>query len=173
MLLRHGKSTWGESAPDHDRTLKNRGQRDAARVGRFLEREGMAPDWVWSSTAKRAADTAQIVVKAGDLDVAVEEITELYGADADEILAVVARTPDWAGSALVVGHNPGMEEAVSSLARRDCGMATCTLAVVALPIEMWGELTAAARGRLVGIWHPSELPPDPADLADGEQEDDA
>ncbi len=173
LLLRHGKSSWGESAPDHDRTLKNRGQRDAARVGRFLEREGMAPDWVWTSTATRAADTARIVVKAGDLDVAVEETTELYGADPDEIMSVVARTPDWAGAVLVVGHNPGMEEAAGSLARRDCGMATCALAVIALPIELWGELTAATLGRLVGLWHPSELPADPTGPADGGPHDDA
>lgn len=161
LLLRHGKSRWGESAPDHDRTLRKRGERDAARVGRFLEREGLPPDWVWSSTATRAADTAQIVVKAGDFDVAVEEVSELYGADLDDILAVAARTPDWAATVLVVGHNPGMEETASTLTRRDCGMATCTLAAIVLPIEAWSELVAAPRGRLAGIWHPSELPADP------------
>jgi phosphohistidine phosphatase len=160
LLLRHGKAHWGESMPDHDRTLRNRGLRDATRVGRFLEREGMAPDWVWTSTATRAADTAQIVVKAGDFDVPVEETTELYGADADEILAVVARTPDWAETVLAVGHNPGMEEAASALARQDVGMATCGLAAIELAAESWAEVNAATRGRLTGTWHPTELSAD-------------
>jgi phosphohistidine phosphatase len=163
LLLRHGKAEWGAPVPDHDRTLRKRGRRDAARVGRFLAAEGLAPEWIWSSTAERAADTARRVVAGGDLGLAIEATEALYGAEADEILEIVAQSPDWAGTVLVVGHNPGMEEAAEALTRRECAMATCSLAVIELAVEGWPELSSAPRGSLRGLWHPSELPEEPAD----------
>jgi phosphohistidine phosphatase len=151
ILLRHGKSNWDEPLPDHDRPLTKRGKRDAATVGRLLTQEGLAPEWVWSSTAARARDTADRAARAGEWDVDVAVTEALYGADATEILAVLSGTPDWADSVLAVGHNPGMEDAASELARDLVSLRTCELAVIRLPVESWVELRGNPRGRLEAL----------------------
>ena len=47
LVLRHAKSAWDTGAArDFDRPLSKRGRRDAPRVGRFLARSGLTPDYV-------------------------------------------------------------------------------------------------------------------------------
>jgi phosphohistidine phosphatase len=157
ILLRHGKSSWDDPVPDHDRHLAKRGRRDAERAGRFLAEEGLEPEWLWSSTAARAAQTASILAEAAEWDVDPAFSEALYGATDGEILDVVATTPDWADIVMVVGHNPGMEEAASELVRELCSLRTCEMAVVRLPIETWSELAAAPHGRLEAIWRGADL----------------
>jgi phosphohistidine phosphatase len=161
LLLRHGKSAWGDDGlTDHDRPLKKRGIRDAGRMGRFVLAEGLAPDFIWSSTAVRARDTARLFAEGADLDEDAVELTEmLYAADPETILAVAASSPDVEIVAMV-GHNPGTEEAVEALTRRLADMPTCALAVIELPIEGWGELSPVTRGRLAAVYLPRELPDD-------------
>ena len=44
-LVRHAKSSWDDvSLRDHDRPLNKRGKRDAPRMGRLLNVEGLVPD---------------------------------------------------------------------------------------------------------------------------------
>ena len=168
ILLRHGKSSWDDPVADHDRQLAKRGRRDAERAGKFLAAEGLEPDWLWSSTAARAAETAFILGEAADWDVEPTMTEALYGASDGEILEVVAGTPDWADIVMVVGHNPGMEEAASGLVRELCSLRTCEMAVVQLPIERWSELAAAPRGRLEAVWRGADL-----GTQTGEEEGDA
>ena len=64
-ILRHAKSSWkDEGLPDHDRPLNKRGKRDAPRMGRLLAEEGLVPDLIVSSTAKRAHKTTTEVADA-------------------------------------------------------------------------------------------------------------
>ncbi|MCB1234427.1 MAG: histidine phosphatase family protein, partial [Verrucomicrobiae bacterium] len=67
ILIRHAKSDWGDaSLDDHERSLNDRGLRDAPRVGEELARRGAKPDVILTSTAVRALTTARAV--AGKLD---------------------------------------------------------------------------------------------------------
>ena len=64
LILRHAKSSWqNNDLSDHDRPLNPRGQRDAPDVGKRLRNEGLIPDAVLSSTAKRARQTAEAVAE--------------------------------------------------------------------------------------------------------------
>ena len=55
LILRHAKSSWKDSSlTDHDRPLNKRGKQDAPRMGKFLLQQGLTPDRIISSTAKRA-----------------------------------------------------------------------------------------------------------------------
>jgi phosphohistidine phosphatase len=159
LLLRHGKSSWDTPLPDHDRPLRKRGRRAAEAVGAFLEREGLAPDWLWTSTATRALDTARLVASAAALDIEPEATERLYGADAGDILSIVATTPDSADTVLVVGHNPGLGELAGALAGRDVHLTTCGLAVLELDVEEWAEVPAWPGARLVALRRPEPPPP--------------
>jgi phosphohistidine phosphatase len=60
ILIRHAKSDWEHPAlDDHDRPLNARGQRSAPRIGAWLAAQGLAPDAVLCSTARRTRETWQ------------------------------------------------------------------------------------------------------------------
>ena len=64
LILRHAKSSlkYGD-IPDHDRPLNKRGKKQAPEMGILLKQLQLVPDYVISSTAKRAVDTAKSVAE--------------------------------------------------------------------------------------------------------------
>ena len=113
LILRHAKSSWKNNAlSDHDRPLNPRGQRDAPNVGKRLRNEDLIPDAILSSTAKRACQTAEAVAQesgcAGELQLS----GELYGGGPEAYLEAIRNLPSAVDCALVVGHNPDLEELV-------------------------------------------------------------
>ena len=63
MLLRHAKSDWPEGVADVNRPLKKRGKKAALRTGEWLLEQQLCPDWIVSSPAQRASETAEKVCK--------------------------------------------------------------------------------------------------------------
>ena len=58
VLIRHAKSSWADpTLADHDRPLNERVQQAAALVGLHLRAEGLHPDLVLCSSARRARQT--------------------------------------------------------------------------------------------------------------------
>ena len=158
LILRHAKSSWKDtSLADHDRPLNKRGKRDAPRMGKFVREQGLVPDRIISSTAKRARNTAKAVAKACDCQDKVELTSEFYHAGPGSYLAVLQNAPDNEKRVMVVGHNPGMEALVAHLTGRMETMPTAALAHVALPIEKWTELDYEVQGELLDLWHPKGI----------------
>ena len=158
LILRHAKSSWKDaSLADHDRPLNKRGKRDAPRMGRLLQEQGLVPDRIISSTAKRARNTAKAVAKACDCKDKVELTSEFYHAGPGAYLAVLQNVSDDGQRVMVVGHNPGMEALVSHLTGRMETMPTAALAHVVLPIEKWDELDYEIQGELLHLWRPKAL----------------
>ena len=64
-LLRHAKSSWKDpSLNDHDRPLNKRGRQTAEMMAAYLRRAKIAPDLVMCSTAMRAQQTLDPILKA-------------------------------------------------------------------------------------------------------------
>jgi len=143
LLLRHGKSDWSSGTGDFDRPLAPRGLRDAPMMGRFLKNAGLTPDLIFSSPAKRAAETAESVAEAsGAGGGALRFVDGFYGCSVGAYSAEIRRAPDSAGVLLLVGHNPTMEEAVSSFAaegRLSLDFPTCALACLDIPYGAWSD----------------------------------
>jgi len=79
LILRHAKSSWKHSElSDHDRPLNKRGEREAPRVGQLLRDEGLLPEVILSSTARRARDTAQIAAEKCGYESEIRFIPDLY-----------------------------------------------------------------------------------------------
>ena len=158
LILRHAKSSWKDSSlADHDRPLNKRGKQDAPRMGKFLRKQGLVPDKIISSTAKRARKTATAVAKAAQYEGKVELTQAFYHAGPGAYLAALCDLSDDYQRVMVVGHNPGMEELVAILTGRMETMSTAAIAHVALPIEGWQELDYEVQGELLHLWHPKEL----------------
>lgn len=164
-MARHGKSSWDSDArTDFDRPLAKRGRRAAPRVGKWLRREGLVPDLVVSSPARRARETAALLVEALGLpEQAMRLEPGLYGSGLAGHLRILAGCPRTARRVMVVGHNPDLEDLVLHLGGAtvevpEDGKLLPTGAVARLRMPaVWGRLPEGAAS-LLGITRPKELP---------------
>lgn len=123
-LLRHAKSSWDDPGlADHDRPLAPRGRRAADRLARHCKREGIRPALVLCSSATRARDTLERVRPGLGPQARVELDPALYAASAEELLGRLRRLPDALPSAMLIGHNPGLQELALLLAGDAAGRA--------------------------------------------------
>jgi phosphohistidine phosphatase len=117
-LLRHAKSSWEDpSLADHERPLAPRGEKAAALVAAHLRRKKIAPALVLCSPARRVIETFLGVESALGEDVSVQTERELYGASADVLLGRLRQLPESVPSAMLIGHNPAIQELATTLAQ--------------------------------------------------------
>ena len=164
LILRHAKSDWPDGVPDEERPLSPRGRAAAPRMGAYLAREGLAPDLALVSPARRTAETWELVRAAlGPVEARTDG--RLYAASAADLLEVVREAPADAGTVLLVGHNPGVQDlarrligegARDAVARLVAKYPTAALAVVAFSAPDWGSV-APGRGRLARYVTPRDL----------------
>jgi phosphohistidine phosphatase len=160
-LVRHAKSSWKDARlADVDRPLSGRGKRDAPRVGAFLAAQGILPDIILSSPARRARKTAQLL--AGQFPGVDERILcdpALYEATAEALLERVRAFDESWQHVMLVGHNPGLTEFANLLTATGVdNIPTCGVMAADLPVDFWSA--AAAGGGSVFLYvTPKELPP--------------
>jgi phosphohistidine phosphatase len=157
LLLRHAKASRDDpEMADFDRPLHKRGRRDAPRMGAWMRKSGLAPDLVLCSDAKRARETWAGVAETLRSAAPVLFERGLYMASAKAICHRLQRIQGTVGTVLVVGHNPGMEEAAKALAERGGEplerlqrdkLPTAGLVRLEFDIADWGQLQGG-RGRL-------------------------
>ncbi len=161
FLIRHAKSDWDHAGlSDHDRPLNDRGKRDAPRMAEALRRLVVSPAQIVTSTATRAATTAELLAEGLGFPVAkIDRVPGLYLATPQAILRVVQGLDEEGGTALVFGHNPGMHETVNLLSGEMMVEHFPTLAVAhfELAVECWGEVEWGD-GRLREMLTPRGLP---------------
>jgi phosphohistidine phosphatase len=164
LLLRHAKSDWSTNAEDDfSRPLSRRGKHDCPRVGQWLHSHELLPDYVLSSPAERARQTARRVSRELGMDPAsINTDVRLYLADLSDLLAVIADTPASATSILLVGHNPGLETLLRHLAGASVAepadgklMPTAALAVLETRND-WQQLQRDS-ARLIQLVRPRQL----------------
>ena len=109
ILLRHAHAepaTTGQS--DLDRPLSPQGLAEAEAVARWLKEQGLVPDRVLCSPARRTRETLEAVMDAiGYVEQRLEE--RIYEATPGT-LADLADQHREAERLLLVGHNPGLEQ---------------------------------------------------------------
>jgi phosphohistidine phosphatase len=161
-LLRHAKSSWKSGLPDHERPLAPRGRRAAKAIRRHMRGQGIEPELVLCSTARRTRETlVRIQPALGAAELRIEH--ELYGASAAVLLDRLRAVPDAIGSVMLIGHNPGLELLALDLAqpapeRRELEekFPTAALATLVFPGARWRELEPGA-AELAGFVKPRDL----------------
>lgn len=158
MILRHAKSSWNYPAlSDYDRPLNGRGKRDAPRMGKYLREQGLTPDRILTSSAKRARKTASRVAKACGYTGKVKKLDRFYDTVVGVYFETLQALPDKYQRVMVVGHNPTMEQLVGYLTGQIRRMPTAALAHIELPIQHWEALGLDTAGTLVNLWTPKTL----------------
>jgi phosphohistidine phosphatase len=164
-LLRHAKSSWDdESLDDFARPLAKRGRTAAPKMGKFMNDEGLVPDAVLCSGAKRAVETWELVgPELGSPRVHIDD--NLYMATPDTILGWLQRLQPEIGTVLLIGHNPGFEELARRLAgggkkkavrRITKNYPTGALAVIRFEGDTWAGVAQGA-GYLERFVRPKDL----------------
>ena len=166
MIFRHAKAERAEPGePDRDRTLNDRGRKDAARIGAYMAKHALVPDHVVVSPSVRTQETWKYAAGAFRPQPAGQPVERLYNATTHVILDVVKETPAAAHSLLVIGHNPALHELALALiasgdveARERLGekLPTSGLAVIDFAVDDWGKLRPRS-GRLERFVTPKSL----------------
>ena len=142
FLIRHAHARpLAAGRSDHDRTLDERGLRDAQEMGRRLRQRGVDPDLVITSPAVRARTTAQLLT--AELGVAPQQIRvdpRLYASSAEKLLYIVQELDDGAGCVMLVGHNPEMTEVAQHLSRDIQDMPTAAVARFDFNVRSWSAV---------------------------------
>ncbi|MCA9706374.1 MAG: histidine phosphatase family protein [Myxococcales bacterium] len=158
ILLRHAKSDWNTDAQtDHERPINERGRKAAPRVAERLRTLGWVPQVVCSSDATRTRQTwaRMQAVLGGEPQVSFARA--LYLAGPPEIRAAIGSLPVGVETALVLGHNPGWEDAVYALTGVRVRMTTCNAALMHLRAESWADAAARSDWAFEQVVRPKEL----------------
>jgi len=116
LLVRHAKSAWDDpSLNDHDRPLAPRGTKAVRRMSAYLTRAEYRPDVVLCSSSRRTVDTLDGIRGALPKRARVEVADDLYLADANTLLKRLHGLDGKDRCAMLVGHNPGVEDLASLL----------------------------------------------------------
>lgn len=166
IVMRHAKSSWKTDAPtDHARPLNKRGRRDAPAVGAELARLGWTPAAVISSDSVRTTETLARMSEPLGFTGEPTLTRELYHGGLDEIRAMVGELPDDVPSVLVLGHNPGWEEAAEFLSGQHLEMKTACAALLSIDAASWRETLDQPGRWTLEHWiapralRPSSVPP--------------
>ena len=158
LILRHAKSNWNyPDLSDYDRPLNARGKQDAPRMGEHLREQGLIPDRILTSSAKRARKTASKVAKACGYTGKLKKLDVFYDSVVGVYYETLQALPDKYQRVMVVGHNPTMELLVGYLTGQTRPMPTAALAHIELPIQRWEALNLDTEGTLVNLWTPKTL----------------
>jgi len=132
-LVRHADAR--ERAPgteDIDRRLSALGERQVLRVAERLHERGQLPTLVLCSPARRAQQT----LAALGYDIAAVARTEprIYEASLDDLLDLIAGIQPLASRAMIIGHNPGLQDLLAYLlGPRAPGVGTASHTRIRLP----------------------------------------
>jgi phosphohistidine phosphatase len=147
-LLRHAKSSWDDPGlPDADRPLAPRGRRAAELLAAHVAASDVRPAVVLCSSSLRTRQTLAAILPAlGDaIELRIERA--LYGAGAEELLERLRRLSNSAPSAMLIGHNPGIQDLAVGLAASGPALArlrekfpTGALATVDVDVERWRDV---------------------------------
>lgn len=116
LLLRHAKAerSGRGGKRDHERQLEPRGHAEAAEMGRVIAARREAVDLVLCSTSERTRETLEGVRSALSSTPQTRFLRGIF--DGEDYLQILRREGGSAASALLVGHNPAIQETAVLLA---------------------------------------------------------
>jgi phosphohistidine phosphatase len=154
--MRHAKSSWAEAdLADFDRPLNERGKRNALFMGNVMHENDYAPDIILSSPAVRARETALLVKEGGKLNSELQFDDRIYEASPQTLIQIVSGISDRYSSAMLIGHNPGIEGFIRSLTGTLEPMPTASIAAIELNAASWSGV-AANSSRVVKVIRPKD-----------------
>lgn len=159
LLVRHGKSEWGNAhLADFDRPLNPRGHRNAPEMAARLLQKNLVPQQIVSSPALRAITTAKHFAQAWKKSTEqIKEDASIYEANVKTLLKVINNFNNKYDYIAVFGHNPGFTDLVNYLS--DAGIInipTCGTVLIEFEVDDWA-LVSYHIGKLLQFDYPKSL----------------
>ncbi len=156
FVLRHAKSSWTDSSlSDFERPLNDRGLNAAPFMGELIARKNLLPDIILSSPAKRAVHTATLIKESSGANAEIRYDERIYEASPHTLRQIVAELDDAFGSAMIVGHNPGIEGFIRYVTGKFEPMPTASLAVIEFKKDKWCKIDADS-GKVLNVFRPKD-----------------
>ncbi len=164
LLLRHAKSSWHDPGlNDFDRPLNPRGLRNAPLIGGYMANHGYVPDVILCSSSRRTLETLSLIKPFLGLTIPTQIEDGLYLASARMLISTINEIDNGYGSALVIAHNPGLEDCVGLLTDEEHStrqvpeaLPTAGLALLRFSVPDW-ESVADGEGELLDFAAPKSM----------------
>jgi len=149
LIIRHAKSSWDiATLNDFDRSLNDRGKKDAPIMAQRLLDKQIKIDSFVSSPAKRARKTAEFfcaAYKKNKDDIIL--ISALYHAASTVFFEVVEQLNDSDDNVAIFSHNPGITDFVNQLVNdvNIDNVPTCGIFAVQIDITKWKDFAKAKK----------------------------
>lgn len=154
VLMRHAKSDRSTPVPDRERPLNARGLRQATEAGDWLASHLPDLGLVITSPAERSRATWRAAGTAYSPGPHVDVDERAYTFDDPGLVPLLHDIDDSVTTALLVAHNPAIEELVDRLTGTYVGLVTSALAVLRFT-GSWKDLGPPAC-MLVAVGRPPE-----------------
>jgi phosphohistidine phosphatase len=142
ILIRHAKSSWEAPLKDKDRPLTNRGILDAHFVAQQTIEHLPKAFVIWSSTAKRARETAMIFTQT--FSCPLESIIfkdDLYTFEASQLEKIVKNCNDLYDCVILFGHNEAITDFVNKFGNTEIfNVPTSGMVSIEFEGNAWGNL---------------------------------
>lgn len=122
--------------------MNKSGRKDIETIGSYVKLRNVTPDFVISSCALQAQQTAEILAEKMQYPHPVEYLNELYLSDTETFLHVLSTQKDNHESILLIAHNPTITELVKFFIKEPFEKFP-TLGVMALKLNInsWKEIS--------------------------------
>lgn len=148
IVVRHAKSSWEHAGlADHERPLLEKGKKRTRKVISYMQEQGVKPDFVMTSSALRARETAQYIANGLGVDKGFVKVDPaLYHANAEQLLAQFDDLSDNFTTVLMVGHNPALTNFVNFfLVPPIDWLPTSGVVALQFDTDKWDEIRTAPR----------------------------
>lgn len=140
-FIRHAKSDQKTGCPDMERTLSERGEKNAVFMANRLKKYSALPDIIISSPAKRAFMTAKIISDILDIK-SIETEQKLYMTSVKTYLDAIHKIDDNHNAIFIVGHNPIITSVCEELSGFSFGnMPTCGIFCIDFDVESFADIS--------------------------------
>ena len=149
LIVRHAKSSWEiGTLSDFERSLNDRGKKDAPMMAKRLIDKKIKIDAFVASPAKRAKKTAELFCEQYDQPTdSIEFISSLYHAGEEDFYAVVEQLDDRLDTVAIFSHNPGITYFVNTLSEQVQvdDMPTCGIYAIKVHTKKWADFKKAKK----------------------------
>lgn len=156
ILIRHAKSSWDAPVHDKERVLVQRGVRDAHLVAQNITNFLPKTNLIWSSTAKRASETA--IIFAQNQSWPIESILfkdDLYTFDVSKLEKSIKSCDNSYENVILFGHNEAITEFVNKFGDVFIeNVPTAGFVSISFNISNWSDL---GKGKTNKILFPRDL----------------
>lgn len=156
ILIRHGKSSWEMPIEDHERPLTNKGIKNSNFIFDKIQENLPERFLIWSSTAKRAHDTAKIFNEVLNIP---QELTvlksDLYTFDSLNLSKSIQKCDDSVPSLIIFGHNSAITDFVNKFGDKYIeNVPTSGVVILEFEEESWNVIK---NGKIINTLFPKDL----------------